>query len=286
MSLKPYPVTAWSAVNGLGHVDRRRSSRGCDVASPRYPSHRPEPRSRPSVARSTRASRPCPRRLLDIDSRNNRFVQQALAELAEPLATARERWGPERIGICVGSSTAAMDEIERAYSDVLQYGCTLPDALRCPRTRLRRAGLVRALRTLTRFDGPVAVLSNACASSGKAFASAKRWLEAGIVDAVLVGGADSLCQMTLRGFGSSGPSLSRSRRARSAKSAGGSISARAAAFALLERKRRWDRLLLGVGESSDAHHMNATRSGGPGSAGRHGGGARRRSGRCQTTSTT
>jgi len=192
-----------------------------------------------------------PEALLEIDSRNNRFVQQALAELAEPLATARERWGPERVGICVGSSTAAMDEIERAYSVHHDTGA-LPEGFDVLQ-RGSAAGLVRALRALTRFDGPTTVLSNACASSGKAFASAKRWLEAGIVDAVLVGGADSLCQMTLRGFGSLGLLSAEPTRPFSSERQGINIG-EGAAFALVERDGEGP-LLLGAGESSDAHHM-------------------------------
>ena len=115
------------------------------------------------------------------------------------------------------------------------------------------AGLVRALRELTRCEGPAAVLSNACASSGKAFASAKRWLEAGIVDAVLVGGADSLCQLTLRGFGSLGLLSEEPARPFSRERRGINIG-EGAAFALVERSGEGP-LLLGVGESSDAHHM-------------------------------
>jgi 3-oxoacyl-[acyl-carrier-protein] synthase-1 len=192
-----------------------------------------------------------PEALADIDSRNNRFVQQALAELAEPLATASERWGPGRIGICVGSSTGAMDEIERAYASHIETGA-LPEGFDVFE-RGSAEGLARGLRALTRFEGPIAVPSNACASSGKAFASAKRWLQAGIVDAVLVGGVDSLCQMTLRGFDSlgllsKGPTRPFSRERRGINIGEG------AAFALVERSGEGP-LLLGVGESSDAHHM-------------------------------
>jgi 3-oxoacyl-[acyl-carrier-protein] synthase-1 len=192
-----------------------------------------------------------PEALADIDSRNNRFVQLALNELAEPLAAARERWGAARIGICVGSSTAAMDEIERAHAEHLATGA-LPagfDAFE----RGSAEALARALRALTHFEGPTAILSNACASSGKAFASAKRWLEAGVVDAVLVGGADSLCQLTLRGFGSLGLLSEQPARPFSSERRGINIG-EGAAFALLERSGEGP-LLLGSGESSDAHHM-------------------------------
>ena len=189
--------------------------------------------------------------LADIDSRNNRFVQQALSEMAEALATARNRWGPKRIGICVGSSTSALDEIERAHATHSETG-TLPKGFDVFE-RGSAEGLVRALRALSRFEGPVAVLSNACASSGKAFASARRWMDANVVDAVLVGGADSLCQLTLRGFASLGLLSEEPTRPFSQERRGINIG-EGAAFALLERSGEGP-LLLGTGESSDAHHM-------------------------------
>ena len=97
------------------------------------------------------------------------------------------------------------------------------------------------------------MISNACASSGKAFASAERWLQAGVVDAVLVGGADSLCQITLRGFRALGLLSERPAQPFSRERCGINIG-EGAAFALVERQGEGPHL-LGVGESADAHHM-------------------------------
>ncbi|MFP6640740.1 MAG: beta-ketoacyl synthase N-terminal-like domain-containing protein, partial [Myxococcota bacterium] len=189
--------------------------------------------------------------LAGYDSRNNRLVQRALLELEEPLSAARDKWGAERIGICVGSSTTAMDKLEEAYTDHLSGRkiSSGPELF----ARGSAEGLVRVLRELTGGRGPAAVISNACASSGKAFASAKRWLEADVADAVLVGGADSLCQTTLRGFRSLGLLSDEPSRPFSRDRRGINIG-EAAAFALLERRGEGPRL-LGVGESTDAHHM-------------------------------
>ena len=245
-----YPITAWSTVNGLGTstgqvMSALRSGRAA-LSPP--PSGTPFETVCGVVASDLDA---LPETLQRFDSRNNRFVQQALAELQPALEAARERWGPERVGICVGSSTAAMDEIESAYAshaetgsipagfDVFAYGSF--------------DGLVRTLRALTGLEGPAAIVSNACASSGKAFASAQRWIDAGIVDAVLVGGADSLCQITLRGFRSLGLISNEPSRPFSRERRGINIG-EGAAFVLLERRGQGPRL-LGVGESGDAHHM-------------------------------
>jgi 3-oxoacyl-[acyl-carrier-protein] synthase-1 len=245
-----YPVTAWSAVNGLG-------TRTADVMAglrAGRPGLSAPPEGTPfaTLCGAVAADVPAlPDALREHDSRNNRFVQRALAEIEHSLRAASERWGATRIGICVGSSTAAMDEIELAYASHRESG-DLPDGFDIF-ARGSAEGLVQALRALTGFEGPVAVISNACASSGKAFASAKRWLDADVVDAVLVGGADSLCQTTLRGFRSLGLLSEEPSRPFSAERRGINIG-EGAAFALVERQGRGP-LLLGVGESADAHHM-------------------------------
>jgi 3-oxoacyl-[acyl-carrier-protein] synthase-1 len=251
ISSRGYPVTAWSAVNSLG------TCTADVVASLRrgLPRLSPPPAGTPfaTVCGTVDADLPALEGALsELDSRNNRFVLQALSEIDAALRGARERWGAERVGICVGTSTASMDEAERAFSACRERG-SLPPGF----DMLRHAspdGLMRVLRALTGFAGPSAVVSNACASSGKVFASARRWLECGEVDAVLVGGADSLCQTTLRGFRALGLLSSEPARPFSRDRCGINIG-EGAAFALIERRGDGPRL-LGAGESSDAHHMS------------------------------
>jgi 3-oxoacyl-[acyl-carrier-protein] synthase-1 len=246
-----YPVTAWSVVNGLG----TRTERVVAGLRRGLPALSPPPSGTPFATVCGTVADDLPRlpiALREFDSRNNRFVQQALSELQAALDAARERWGPARVGICVGSSTAAMDETERAYGIHAETG-SLPSGFDVLRHGSPE-GLVRALRALTGFEGPDVIVSNACASSGKAFASARRWLDAGVVDAVLVGGADSLCQTTLRGFRALGLLSEEPTRPFSRERRGINIG-EGAAFALVERNGAGPRL-LGVGESSDAHHMS------------------------------
>ena len=110
------------------------------------------------------------------------------------------------------------------------------------------------------LTGPAVVVSSACSSSAKVFASARRMMAAGLIDAAVVGGVDSLCLTTLYGFNSLGLMSSQACRPFDVARDGISIG-EAAAFALLERvPEHLDAnavLLLGVGESSDAHHMSS-----------------------------
>jgi 3-oxoacyl-[acyl-carrier-protein] synthase-1 len=98
-------------------------------------------------------------------------------------------------------------------------------------------------------------VSTACSSSAKAFAQAERWLRLGLVDAVVVGGVDALCDSILFGFHAlqlvaTDPCLPFA-AARCGISVG-----EAAAFALLQRGPGAIEL-RGYGESNDAHHMSS-----------------------------
>lgn len=192
-------------------------------------------------------------------SRNNALIDLALQQgsLQKSLARIRSRIRPERIGLVMGSSTSSIDRAEEAYR-VLQSGSSVPDEDLQDRVLNPHApAMFVAHRTGIR--GPAVTLSTACSSSAKVFATAARWLEAGVVDAVLVGGADSLCLTVLYGFHSLqlvSANLCRPfDRARDGINIG-----EAAGFAILARAdllaEQSEIVLSGYGESSDAHHMS------------------------------
>jgi 3-oxoacyl-[acyl-carrier-protein] synthase-1 len=103
-------------------------------------------------------------------------------------------------------------------------------------------------------------VSSACSSSAKVFASARRMMAAGLIDAAVVGGVDSLCLTTLYGFNSLDLLSRQPCQPFDAGRKGISIG-EGAAFVLLEKlpaSLDADAVLLrGFGESSDAHHMSA-----------------------------
>ena len=104
------------------------------------------------------------------------------------------------------------------------------------------------------LTGPAWTISTACSSSARAFISGQRLLAAGLVDAVLVGGADSLCGLTLNGFDSL-ESLSCA-RCQPFDEVRQDQHRRGAALFLLSRMPA-PLALLGAGESSDAWHISA-----------------------------
>ncbi len=199
--------------------------------------------------------------LADFDCRNNRLAWLALAQddLREAVARAVGRHGERRVGVFLGTSTSGILESELAYRRRDPGSGALP-----PDFRYRGAHNTFSLAAFVGrglgLKGPAAVVSSACSSSAKVFASAQRALAAGLIDAALVGGVDSLCLTTLYGFHSLQLVSAEPCRPFDRDRAGISIG-EAGAFALLERAAddldAQSILLLGCGESSDAHHMSA-----------------------------
>ena len=206
--------------------------------------------------------------LSDFDCRNNRLALLGLRQdgFEQAIASARARYGPDRIGVLIGTTTSGILETELAYRRRRTAGKDLPLTVRYRHTQ-NLFSVSDVVRRQLRLTGPVASISTACSSSAKVFASASRWMAAGLCDAVVVGGVDSLCFMTLYGFASLGLLSDRPCRPCDANRDGLSIG-EAASFILLERERHHDDCLrfLGYGESSDAHHMSTPHPEGLGAA--------------------
>jgi 3-oxoacyl-[acyl-carrier-protein] synthase-1 len=199
--------------------------------------------------------------LAGFDCRNNRLAALALEQdgFAEAVGAAVKRYGSHRIGVFLGTSTSGILQTETAYRRRDPATGALPRDFDYARTHNTYA-LGDFLGRRLRLDGPAMVASSACATTAKVFANAARMIAAGFCDAAVVGGADTLCATTLHGFNSLNVLSREPCRPFDAERSGISIG-EGAAFALLEKpgaERAHDAILfLGVGESSDAHHMSS-----------------------------
>ncbi len=197
--------------------------------------------------------------LRDYDCRNNRLAQLCLEQdgFALEIAAACDRYGAGRIGLYLGTSTSGLHATELAYRRRDPKTGALPADYRYAETQ-NAYSLGEFVRRYLGLAGPGFVVSSACSSSAKVLGTAARMIAAGICDAAVVGGVDSLCLMTLYGFHSLGLTSPGPCRPYDADRDGISIG-EGGGFALLERADRVDSgaiLLLGVGESSDAYHMS------------------------------
>ena len=212
-----------------------------------------------------------PQLLQAFNCRNNRLAQLGLAQdgFSEAVAECAERWGRRRIGVFLGTSTAGMLQTELAYRDRDPATGALPAGFNYAATQ-NSFSVADFVRRALHLQGPAAVVCTACSSSAKVFASAQRMISAGVIDAAVVGGVDSLCLTTLYGFHSLQLTSRFACRPFDVARDGISIG-EAAAFVLLERPQtRVDRdalMLLGAGESSDAYHMSSPHPEGRGARG-------------------
>jgi 3-oxoacyl-[acyl-carrier-protein] synthase-1 len=195
---------------------------------------------------------PLPPSLAKFECRNNRLLKAALDQLAASVARTADPVGAHRIAVVIGTSTSGIAEGEDAI-EALQRDGRMP-----AKFHYRQQEIGMAAEFAARYlglTGPRYTISTACSSSANAFSSAARLLAADRCDAAVVGGADSLCRLTLNGFDaleSLSPELcnpfSRNRK-------GLNIGEGACVF-LVTRTPSAVRL-CGVGASSDGYHMSA-----------------------------
>src|SRR3954447_7998867 len=195
---------------------------------------------------------PVPAELSGLDSRNNRLMLLALTQITEAIGDAVSRFGHDRVGVVMGTSTGGIADGEAAF--LRWHGDGIwPAGFHYRQQESGSLGdFVAGVLGLT---GPAYTVATACSSSGKAFGSARRLIRAGLVDAVVVGGADTLCRMTVGGFAALEAVSNGLCNPFSANRDGINVGEASAVF-LMTRDPAPVRL-LGLGESSDAHHISA-----------------------------
>ncbi|MBF0098046.1 MAG: beta-ketoacyl-ACP synthase [Magnetococcales bacterium] len=187
------------------------------------------------------------------NSRNNRLLWQLLAQIKPDVEAVIRQYGPERIGVVIGSSTSGMKEGEEALRHFRQQQ-RWPSDFHYRQQELGAPALF--LADALGLEGPAYVVATACSSSAKIFSTARRLLQSTLCDAVLVGGVDTLCRFTAAGFQAiesltPAPPCNPFSRNRQGIHIG-----EGGALFLVSRDPA-PIVLLGIGESSDAHHISA-----------------------------
>ena len=258
LRMRPVPITAYSLCNAMGMttaevVDALRAGRS--GLGPCPPEIGLTGAATPATVGAMPGPLPAlPARLAAYDTRLTRIAALAVAELQGPLDRARARWGRDRIAVLLGTSTGGIGESEHAHAYHHAHG-VLPEGYSVETSHALDASL-SVVCALADVAGPAYVLSTACSSSAKVFAAAQRLINLGVIDAALVGGVDSLCQLTIRGFAGLEVLSAAPCRPFSRERAGINIG-EGAALCLLEREGEGPARLLAVGESSDAYHMTS-----------------------------
>lgn len=183
------------------------------------------------------------------NSRNNRLALSSLLQIKTEIELAIKQFGADRIAVIVGTSTSGISDGEIALA------ADFPDDYHYHQQEVGNLG--QFVADYFAIEGPTYTLSTACSSSGRVFLSAKRMLNAGLVDAVIVGGSDTLCKLTLNGFHGLEALSTTACLPFSENRKGINIGEASAFMLLLKQKNDSGLALLGAGDSSDAHHLSA-----------------------------
>jgi 3-oxoacyl-[acyl-carrier-protein] synthase-1 len=186
------------------------------------------------------------------DCRNNRLLLAALSQIKATVDSMIKNHGANRIGVVIGTSTSGVRNTELAVAEVAR-GRSKPQKFHYKQQQF--AGGADFLASVLGLKGPAYAISTACSSSGRALASARRLIALDLCDAVIVGGADSLCRLTVGGFEAL-ESLSAGLCKPFGLHRDGINLAEGVSLFVLS-KDEGPVLLQGIGASSDAYHFSA-----------------------------
>lgn len=190
--------------------------------------------------------------LMHYECRNNRLLLAALKQIRPSVDGFINQYGNNRIGVVLGTSTSGVRSTELALSHLAEAG-ELPKNFHYKQQQMgASADFLAAYLGIT---GPAYLISTACSASGKAFASARRLINLDLCDAVIVGGADSLCALTINGFAAL-DSLSTGLCKPFGTHRNGINIGEAACLFILS-KELGPVMLSGIGANSDAYHFSA-----------------------------
>ncbi|WP_374664726.1 beta-ketoacyl-[acyl-carrier-protein] synthase family protein [Acinetobacter sp.] len=201
-----------------------------------------------------------PAELQDAGSRNLRFALTALAKIEADVRAYTAQFPKQRLAVVIGTSTSGIADNESMLKARFQQQSSTPVL----HQKQEMGSLAKALQAHLGWEGAAYTISTACSSAAKAMAAGQRLLNADLADAVLVGGVDTLCKLTLNGFDSL-ESLSSSICQPCGASRDGINIGEAAGLFLLS-KAPAPVMLLSSGESMDAWHISAPHPEGQGAA--------------------
>jgi 3-oxoacyl-[acyl-carrier-protein] synthase-1 len=262
--MKPFPILGFSAISAIGRsldetaLNLFGGRSGLTVGSAVIP----EAATPLGEVRGPLA--PLPDAFAAFDTRANRLLGEALAEVRPSLDLLRECVRPERIGVVVGTSASGNTDLE---SEFARDGAIGLDYHR----RQSFGGAAMLVAGVAGAAGPAFGVSTACSSGANAVISAARMMAASVCDAVIVASTDALCRTTYHGFRGLGVTDDGPCRPFDRDRKGLNLG-EGAAVLILARERPVgfrngpDLFLAGWGATSEAHHMTAPDPEGDGAA--------------------
>jgi len=192
-----------------------------------------------------------------------RTLQLAKQAVCEALETAKltAPLSGKRVGVCLGTTVACQLNDVEFLTAFRETG----DAPMEPVDRYLSGNLAEAVAREIGATGPCTTVTNACASGTDAIGVACSWLNAGICDIVLAGGADELNRVPMAGFNALCILSSDLCRPFDQHRTGLNLGEGAGILVLetkesaTQREVETDLYLAGYGTACDAYHLTAPR---------------------------
>lgn len=184
--------------------------------------------------------------------RTNRLLKAALTQIDADIQNALKTFGKNRVGAVIGSSNGGLEEFYAEYA-LYKSG----NLAKIATEHLELGAPACFVKELYGLAAPCFTVSTACSSSLKAFAAARRLLDAGFCDAVIVGGCDSVSGYVVNGFNALNSVSEKHTNPMSINRCGINIGEGAAAFLMTRQNPNAPVRLLGTGETSDAYHITS-----------------------------
>lgn len=185
----------------------------------------------------------------------HRIQEMALEQIAKEVESVKEKYGAQRIAVCVGSCDNGTEFSVAGHKVFFETGKFPSDysiemqGADYPSTFVKEKFSLKA---------PCLSFSTACSSSAEAIIKGAQLINSGLADAVIAGGVDLVSDTVLLGFGALEAVSSEITNPFSVNRHGITLGEGAAFFVLTRQDLFSTGIeLLGYGESSDAHHMTS-----------------------------
>lgn len=195
---------------------------------------------------------PVPKRLARFACRNSAILLATLEQLEKPISDLLHSFDRDRIGVVIGTSASGVSDAEAAIAHRHQTG-ELAQSFHYD--QLEFGGTANFVADWVGVGGPTYAISTACSSGARALATARSLLTLGICDAVIAGASDAICGLTANGFSSLQVVAEEITNPYSVNRSGMTLGEGACLFLCVRDTGGIQ--LVGVGETTEAHHMSA-----------------------------
>jgi len=173
----------------------------------------------------------------DYELRCNQLLLHCCNQIQTEIDVLIDKYGRNRIGVVIATTNTGVEEFELTKNNA--------------HAQIGNPALY--LKKHLGLQNYYASVSTACTSGIKAFSSAKKLLEHDICSAVIVGGVDALAKLPIFGFHSL-EVLSEKKTNPFSQNRDGITIGEGAALFIVEKNVNEGIKILGIGETSDAHH--------------------------------